>query len=607
MVEPISDRLQRLDLSDPKASLAEGAEGTPGTPGTPASGSGSVTPSEIDTSELNSRSVSGAPTPAPAGAVPDDELERFRREWKEEVAAKRPGAVDVGPVKWTTAPAASGDAADKGKGKALVSSVEPEAPAPTSPVKLTRVISPEQARSPERRPAPVSPKKVTGIGLPARLVGQGLEATPAPASTSGAKIPFRAPRVRRNPLAAVEVYTQAVEAEQQGRLNDALKLYRQAFKMDDGVDRAYQREARARAEVEANTAAAAEEEGATSADIVDPRGPSEREYQFTRHIQLEADYARPLAPTSRLTALIDKYAHVKGVNPATGEEWEHSRLEEFAPLDAELPLPIANLPAEILDRIFRHLDVGAVERFGSTCWRARLLTEHTSLWHHLVKAVYRPPMLRDVSVPQLIHKHRGEWRSVFVEEERLRMDGVYIAVCHYIRPGAVTYHRFLRFYPNGTVLSFLTTDHPSDVVPMLKPSLRAKGLHIGRWRLVRMDEDEDEPETAAPSSPTKATTNGRTSPVKPTGPTKTTRNQPQKKRKHPKVVITELLEPGENTPKYEFEMELTLKETQRGRWNKLDLDHYASINLATGEALGLSLKHQKPFYFSKVRSYHPAL
>lgn len=149
------------------------------------------------------------------------------------------------------------------------------------------------------------------------------------------------------------------------------------------------------------------------------------------------------------------------------------------------------------------------------------------------------------------------------------------------------------------MLSFLTTDHPSDVVPMLKPSLRAKGLHIGRWRLVRMDEDEDEPETVAPSSPTKATTNGRASPVKLTSPTKTTHNQPQKKRKHPKVVITELLEPGENTPKYEFEMELTLKETQRGRWNKLDLDHYASINLATGEALGLSLKHQKPFYFSK--------
>lgn len=87
--------------------------------------------------------------------------------------------------------------------------------------------------------------------------------------------------------------------------------------------------------------------------------------------------------------------------------------------------------------------------------------------------------------------------------------------------------------------------------------------------------------------------NGRTSPVK------SNLTQLQKKRKHPKVIITELLEPGENTPKYEFEMELTLKETQRGKWNKLDLDHYASINLSTGEALGLSLKHQKPFYFSK--------
>lgn len=46
-------------------------------------------------------------------------------------------------------------------------------------------------------------------------------------------------------------------------------------------------------------------------------------------------------------------------------------------------------------------------------------------------------------------------------------------------------------------------------------------------------------------------------------------------------------------------MELSLKETQRGRWNKLDIDSYRSINLANEEVLALSLKHQKPFYFSK--------
>lgn len=46
-------------------------------------------------------------------------------------------------------------------------------------------------------------------------------------------------------------------------------------------------------------------------------------------------------------------------------------------------------------------------------------------------------------------------------------------------------------------------------------------------------------------------------------------------------------------------MELNLKETQRGRWNKLDIENYRSINLVTDEVLGLGLKHQKPFYFSK--------
>jgi hypothetical protein len=35
------------------------------------------------------------------------------------------------------------------------------------------------------------------------------------------------------------------------------------------------------------------------------------------------------------------------------------------------------------------------------------------------------------------------------------------------------------------------------------------------------------------------------------------------------------------------------------RWNKLEMLTYQSINLFNGEALGLSLKHQKPFYFSK--------
>lgn len=73
-----------------------------------------------------------------------------------------------------------------------------------------------------------------------------------------------------------------------------------------------------------------------------------------------------------------------------------------------------------------------------------------------------------ITANDLVERHDGEWRTTFIEEERIRMDGCYISVCHYIRPGSgdewvavthmITYHRFLRFYPDGSVISFLTTD-----------------------------------------------------------------------------------------------------------------------------------------------------
>ena len=90
----------------------------------------------------------------------------------------------------------------------------------------------------------------------------------------------------------------------------------------------------------------------------------------------------------------------------------------------------------------------------------------------------------------------------------------------------------------------------------------------------------------------------------------------EKGREVPKIELRSLLEPGV-TPKYEFEMDLCLKTTHRGRyaeqktgwghlftillcrWNKLEMLTYQSVNLLNGEALGLSLKYQKPFYFSK--------
>ena len=73
---------------------------------------------------------------------------------------------------------------------------------------------------------------------------------------------------------------------------------------------------------------------------------------------------------------------------------------------------------------------------------------------------------------------------------------------------------------------------------MLKPTLRGKGLHIGQWHLVRSDAQALEP-----GSP---------------------KGKKDQGKSRPKIVISGLLEPS-SEPKYEFEMDLVLRETARGR------------------------------------------
>lgn len=55
--------------------------------------------------------------------------------------------------------------------------------------------------------------------------------------------------------------------------------------------------------------------------------------------------------------------------------------------------------------------------------------------------------------------------------------------------------------------------------------------------------------------------------------------------------------------RYHFQMTLTLRSKPLGRWNKLDLVTHASVNIEDEEVVPLPLKHERPFWFSKVRSW----
>ncbi|KAJ1572574.1 hypothetical protein NDA12_006194 [Ustilago hordei] len=225
-------------------------------------------------------------------------------------------------------------------------------------------------------------------------------------------------------------------------------------------------------------------------------------------------------------------------------------------------------------------DWQSLEILGRTCWKFRLLTKSPSLWREIVRKTYYPPILDpSLTLATLYERHHSDWRTVFINQPRLRLNGCYIAACHYARPGlsedawvrvihVVEFYRSIRFLPDGTALSLLTTDPPSETVRKLEPGLKAKGFSKGQWELFEEGLEDDEEE------------------ARPRGP---------------KVVVEDLRD--KSMQKYAFRMVFGLRSTTRGRWNKLNLLEYYSVNLTNGEVLPLPQKHSRPFHFSRVIAY----
>lgn len=50
-----------------------------------------------------------------------------------------------------------------------------------------------------------------------------------------------------------------------------------------------------------------------------------------------------------------------------------------------------------------------------------------------VHLAYKPPQIPDdESLLDIVKQYGSNYRRVYIEQPRLRLDGVYIAVCHYV-------------------------------------------------------------------------------------------------------------------------------------------------------------------------------
>lgn len=182
--------------------------------------------------------------------------------------------------------------------------------------------------------------------------------------------------------------------------------------------------------------------------------------------------------------------------------------------------------------------------------------------------------------------YSSSWQRMFRLRPRIRFGGCYISTVNYIRSGQastnqvtwgspvhiVTYYRYLRLYRDGTAISLLTTAEPADVVHHL--TREAVSLH------------RDGGSAHLPSVVMQSALKGRW-------------------RLGTDAVEGDLFVETEGVGKYMYRLDLSLKSAGRGgtRNNKLGWRGFYSYNRLTDDWSEFGLKNDKPFFFSRVRSF----
>lgn len=154
---------------------------------------------------------------------------------------------------------------------------------------------------------------------------------------------------------------------------------------------------------------------------------------------------------------------------------------------------ISALPREILMYIFRwvvssDLDMRALEQLSLVCRGFYMCARDPEIWRLACLRVWGRSCTKPVPFIS--------WREMFLQRPRVRFDGVYISKTSYMRQGEesldgfyrawhhVEYYRYLRFFPDGSVIMLTTPEDPLSVVPRLRTrNTRMDSVMFGHFRL----------------------------------------------------------------------------------------------------------------------------
>ncbi|GME36426.1 F-box domain cyclin-like protein [Neofusicoccum parvum] len=478
---------------------------------------------------------------------------------------------------------------------------------------------------------------------------------------SGRKLADPAPAPTGVPVSALEHYEEAVRRETQGKLGDSVNLYRKAFKLDAAVQDIYKKKHFPAAAFSSQKPANANPSNA-SATVPN-----------TAHHSLDGS-------SSNITDLVSSFASL-----AIPREDPPTDLSPPPPCPiAELP---EELLADILmyvalddvaqfarlsqvckrmaylvlteDRVWRRLALGSEFGFAAMHYKwacqldgnplgddgegGRFLSSYTGLpdpeeEEEREEVAARSRLLESAlhTLP-LVPDPYPSFRALFRSRPRIRFNGCYISTVNYTRPGAqqsntltwgvpvliVTYFRYLRFFRDGSCISLLTTAEPHDVVPHLSkeylhgrngahahsslPQAVMKDALLGRWRLSGPEHPVDS--LLWPSS------SSSSSPSTPAEAIADTGAIPNADTHQPPSSLDSALSPAETegivhvetagvTPKYIYRLALAMGNAgKQARNNKLAWQGYWSYNRLTDDWGEFGLKNDKPFYWSRVKSW----
>jgi F-box protein 9 len=547
---------------------------------------------------------------------PSSELASFREQWRREVQARSGGRASI----------SMGGRQDDATG-ASSSSTRYTGP-PRKPAKASSSKSAVEAEDEDYAPSPSfgdAGPEAPGPGRPTRLDGRAVKA---------------------EPVSALEHYEKAVEKEALGNLGDSLNLYRKAFRMDSAVDQSYKAKhfPPSLATTKSIPEGASADGRDPAADVLDRSAPLSMKELIASFASATLEPVRPAVegmpqPSSPVTEIPDEIlVHIL-------QEVAIADVGDFVRL-ALVSKRLAYLVATE-NRIWRRVCLGKEFGFSGMHhhWQTGVLWDALDEdWSATIESrgsdghassssssSQQAPMreeqdrLKTATTLSLYSAlYSSSWQRMFRLRPRLRFNGCYISTVNYIRAGQssvshiswtsnpvhiVTYYRYLRLFRDGTAISLLTTDEPPDVVHHLTKDLVAlhrsssPTAHLpgavmqsalrGRWRLgsaAAVEQEQGQAQAQAQAQEQEQAQPGRPPPPQPQGD----------------AVEGELCVETEGVGKYVYRMELSLRTAGKGggaRHNKLAWRGFYSYNRLTDDWAEFGLKHDKNFFFSRVKSY----